>query len=452
VAPTGLARPAQSGYAPSAYSGSGFLGTIREPFTGAWQMNKECTAQTALAFSGVYSCVMTIADDVSKVPIMAREIDTNGIAAWRPDHWASRLFKRPNPFQTRLQFVQQYTIVKLLAGNVYVVFLRDLSNRPVSMFILDPRTVAPFVTWEGEVYYQVNSAGANSNALAQLDPDLPLLAATDVLHDRMATVFHPLIGVSPLFAAGASASAGFSIIQNSKSFFQNMSRASGVLTAPGKISKETAERMAEKWKANFTSGNIGQVAVLGDGLKWEALTMTAADAQLIDILRWTIEDVARVFRVPLFMLGDLSKVSYKNSEQLARTYYQSTLQWHYESIEIAFDKFFDFGPSMYMEFDLDTLFRTEIDTRFQAYQVAINAGINSVNEIRAKENYPPVKGGDEPRVQMQYVPLSQALEPPAPPAPIVPPPNADAPSAAGGEPSDSQAGGGTQDPAKEPTA
>jgi len=126
----------------------------------------------------------------------------------------------------------------------------------------------------------------------------------------------------------------------------------------------------------------------------------------------------------------LSKVSYKNSEQLARTYYQSTLQWHYEAIEIAFDKFFDFGPSMYMEFDLDTLFRTEIDTRFAAYQIAINAGINSVNEIRAKENYPPVKGGAEPRVQMQYVPLSQALEPVAPPAPAPAPepdPPADAP-------------------------
>jgi HK97 family phage portal protein len=392
--------------------GAGFVGTIREPHAGAWQQNKELTAQTALAFSGVYACTSTIADDISKLPLKLRERDENGIAFWREDHWASRLFKKPNAHQTRLQFLQQYAICKLLTGNVYVIFARDDRFVPVAMYILDPRGVTPYISDAGEVYYQITNAAGNTNTVATVSQDQPLIPATDILHDRMMSVYHPLIGVSPLFAAAAAAQAGNSIIQNAKAFFANMARASGILTAPGKISRETAERLADKWRNNFTQGNIGQVAVLGDGMKWEPMTVNAADAQLIEILRWTIEDVARNYRVPLFMLGDLTKVSYRNSEQLARTYYQSTLQWHLESIETAFDKYFGFGPSHYMEFDLDELFRTEMDTRFQAYQTAIGAGIMSINEARARENLGPVEGGEEPRVQMQYVPLSQALEQP----------------------------------------
>lgn len=419
-------RPAQD--ATSAQD-PGFMGVIREPFSGAWQMNKECNAQTALAFSGVYACVSTIADDVSKLPMRVRERDDRGIAYDRPDHWAARLFRRPNAFQTGLQFVQQYKTCKLLTGNVYVVFKYDDRQVPNEMHIVDPRTVTPFVTPEGSVYYRINQARSNSNALARLKESDYLFPASEVLHDRMTSVFHPLIGISPLFAAGASASAGYSIVQNSKAFFQNMARASGVLTAPGRVSRETAERLAGKWKENYSGGNTGNVAVLGDGLKWEPLSMTATDAQLIEQLRWSVEDVARVFRVPLFMLGDLSKVSYRNSEQLTRVYYQSTLQWHLESMEAAFDKFFGFTARTFLEFDLDSLFRTDADTRFKAYQSALAAGWTAINEVRAQENLPPVEGGEEPRVQMQYVPLSLANEPPAPEPVEETPPDEDDPDA-----------------------
>jgi len=397
-------------------TGGGFLGTVREPFSGAWQMNRECTSQTALAFSGVYACVSTIADDVAKIPMTCKQVDDHEIGLDAPDHWLPRLFRNPNPFQTRYQFVQQYVTCKLLTGNVYVVFKYDDRRVPTSMYLLDPRGVWPYITERGEVFYSLAQTRANGNALAQVPPsDVQgqyMIPAAEMLHDRQMCAFHPLLGVSPLFAAGTSAATGWAIVNNSKAFFSNMSRASGVLTAPGKVSKETAERLSTKWRENFSQGNIGSVAVLGDGLKWDPLAMNAADAQLIDQLRWTIEDIARVFRVPLFMLGDLTKVTYRNSEQLARLYYQSTLQPQLESIELVFDKFFGFSRRTYSEFDVDAaLFRTEIDTRFQAYQIALNSGVFSINEARAREGMEPVKGGEEPRVQMQYVPLSQATAP-----------------------------------------
>jgi len=414
---TGIQNRPPAATPASGDSGFGFTGLIREPFSGAWQMNKECTPGTALAFSGVYACVMTIADDISKLPMKVKEVDDRDIAVNKPDHWAVRLFRRPNHYQTGLQFVQQYVIGKLLAGAAFVVFEKDDRNVPVAMHLLDPRTTVPLVTPDGDIYYRVGVSNSNGNQLAGISKSDVILSARDVLHDRMATVFHPLIGVSPLFAAGASAQAGNSILQNSKAFFANMSRASGTLTAPGKISKETAERLAAKWKQNFSAGNVGQVAVLGDGMKWEPMVMTAVDAQLIEQLRWSVEDIARVFRVPMFMLGDLSKVTYRNSEQLTRLYYQSTLQWHLESIESVFDKFFGFTARTFLEFDLDALFRTDSETRFKVHQTALAGGWESINEVRKDENLPPVEGGDEPRIQMQYVPLSKANEPPPAPAP-----------------------------------
>jgi phage portal protein BeeE len=183
-----------------------------------------------------------------------------------------------------------------------------------------------------------------------------------------------------------------------------------VLTAPGKIGKVTAERLKDQWEENYSRGNFGRTAILGDGLEYKPLTINATDAQLIEQLRWSSEDVARVYRVPAFMLGDLTKVSYRNSEQMARTYYQGCLQYHLEAIELAFEKAFELSNDQHIEFDLESLFRMEIDTRFKAYETGIRSGFMTINNVRAKEGLPPVPGGDEPLVQMQYVPLSVSVE------------------------------------------
>jgi hypothetical protein len=109
------------------------------------------------------------------------------------------------------------------------------------------------------------------------------------------------------------------------------------------------------------------------------------------------------------MLGDLSKVTYRNSEQLQRTYYSGCLQLHLEALESRLREGFELDDAHFVEFDLDNLFRTEIDTRFDAYQKAINAGFYTINDARTREDMPPVEGGDEPLVQAQYRPLSAAI-------------------------------------------
>src|SRR5690606_8918055 len=117
------------------------------------------------------------------------------------------------------------------------------------------------------------------------------IPASEIIHDRWNTLYHPLVGLSPVYAVGINALAGRKIIANSAKFFANGAQPSGVLTALGAISDDTAARLKEHWETNYTGDKVGRVAVLGDGLKYEQMTMTATDAQLIEQLKWTAETV-----------------------------------------------------------------------------------------------------------------------------------------------------------------
>jgi HK97 family phage portal protein len=221
---------------------------------------------------------------------------------------------------------------------------------------------------------------------------------------------------------------GLHIQSNSQKLFSNASRPGGVLTAPGRISKDTAQRLKDEWDNSYSGERFGKTAVLPEGLKWESMTMTAEDAELIAQLRWSVEDVGRAFRVPPFMLGDTSKTTYRNSEQLGRMYLTGCLGFQLEALEKRFMRAFEFPDDWELKFDLSTLLRAEIDVRFTAYTQALQAGWMTPNEVRAGEGLEPVEGGDEPHLQSQYVPLSQSGKTPpggAPPAPDNPPPEPD---------------------------
>ena len=306
----------------------------------------------------------------------------------------------------------------LFQGNTYCYCgKRNGRGEIVEMHVLNPYRTKVLIADNGEIFYE-----CAEDFLAGIAPGT-IVPERDMIHHRLPLLpGFPLIGVTPVFAAAASSAVGLKILQNSQQFFANSSRPSGFLSAPGKVSEPTANRLAVEWDENYKGERYGKTALLPEGLKWEPVTITAQDAQLIEQLRWSVEDVARVFRVPPFMLGDMSKVTYRNVETLMRVYLNECLAYYIETIEERFERAFDFPPTFSVKFDLSQLLRVETDVRFAAYQTALNAGWQTVNEVRSQEGLAPVKGGDEPRVQMQYVPLSTAdgtqTTPPAPaPAP-----------------------------------
>jgi HK97 family phage portal protein len=413
--------PANSVYWPGSGGVTAWGNGDRGP-PGSWQMNANGPhrGMELLAFSAVYACVNTIASDISKLPIQVYEVDleTGARSLRRRDYYAL-LMREPNRYQTAADFMFSFVQSYLLQGNTYAYCgKRNKRGEIEELHVLKPMSVKPLIGDDGSVFYDVGE-----DYLAGLRINDQRLSERDVIHHRLPLLpGYPLVGVTPIFAAAASSALGLKILTDSQQFFGNASRPSGLLSSEQHMSKDIIDRYKQEWDEAYRGAEFGKTAILTGGMKWQPLTITAQDAQLIEQLRYSVEDVARVFRVPPFMLGDMSKVSYRNTEQLGRMYLSNCIGFHLEHIEQRLARAFDFPPNFEIRFDLSGFLRTEMDVRFTAYQQALTAGWISANEVRAQEGLEPVDGGDEPRVQMQYVPLSQADGPPPVAAPPEPPP------------------------------
>ncbi|HKV17359.1 MAG TPA: phage portal protein [Reyranella sp.] len=384
---------------------------------GSWQMNANAPHRGVelIAFSAVYACVNTIAADIAKLPVEIFEVDLDdGARTVRRRDYYAELFRRPNDYQTGADFLQVFVQSYLLQGNTYCwIAKRNGRGEPAELHVLNPHKVKVLITEGGQIFYE-----CAEDFLAGIVPN-QVIPERDMVHHRLPLLpGYPLVGVTPIFAAAASSALGIQILRDSQTFFGNASRPAGLLSSEQHISDDLAKRYQQEWDDAYRGRDIGKTAVLGGGMKWQPLTITAQDAQLIEQLRYSVEDVARVFRVPPFMLGDMSKVTYRNTEMMQRAYLSGCLSWHLEALQQRFEYAFSFEPQFQIRFDLSAMLRTEIDVRYAAYQQGLAGGWLAPNEVRAQEGLPPAEGGDEPRMQSQYVPLSQASEPPADPAPV----------------------------------
>ena len=383
------------------------FGTVGEPFPGAWQKNIEIRLENVLTFSTVYACVTLIASDIGKLHLRYVVKDENGI--WMPKESPSfsPVLRKPNHYQIRQKFIEQWITSKLINGNTYVLKERDERNVVTKLYVLDPCLVKPLVATNGDVFYQLNTnllAGITTAQFEGVDNRTLVVPASEVIHDVMVPLYHPLCGVSPITACGLAAMQGLRIQEQSVKFFENGSRPGGVLTAPGLIEDATAKRIKEHWDNNFSGANSGKVAVLGDGLTYSQMQVSAVDADLINQLKMSSEQVCSAFHVPAFMVNVGPPPSYNNIEALYQQYYSQCLQTLMESIEVLLDYGLGLlGPdqSSGTEFDLDDLLKMDTSTQYKTYGDGISRGLLSPNEARKKLGLPPVPGGDSPFLQQQ---------------------------------------------------
>lgn len=385
--------------------------TVFESYAGAWQSNVRVDQTSAGSYWAVFACVTLIAKDISKLPATVMQRDRNkGIfvpTLLRP------VLRKPNHYQTRLEFFFCWIMSQLLNGNTYILKQRDEKGFVVKLYVLDPNRVTPLVATDGSVYYQLQSDNLPGIETGVTVP------ASEIIHDRMYTIYHPLVGVSPIYACGVAAMQGLAIQENSAKFFQNMSRPSGMLTAPGAISSETAGRLKEAWETNFSAANIGRLAVLGDGLKYEAMTINAVDAQLIEQLKMTGEMVAACYHVPGYKIGVGPMPTVNNTATLNQQYYDQCLQYLVEKMEQRLDEGLEIDVPYETWLDLSGLLRMDPSARYDSHAKAIAGGWMSPNEARREEDLAPVTGGDTPYMQIQNYSLAalshrdeQALKPP----------------------------------------
>lgn len=315
----------------------------------------------------------------------------------------SNFLRYPNSYQTRSDFMLNIIKQLLYNGNAYAVGIRDDRDQIISTHIVDSRGTQPYIEPETkEIFY-----GIGHNPLLDSLPEM-LVPQRDVVHLRLYTPRHPLIGVSPIENLAASIAANNAILGHQATFFSNMSRPSGVLTTDEKLNKEQMMMLREAWESQSQGINSGRIPILSSGLGWQSMSINSQDSQLIDAYRMGIEEIARAFRVPLPLIGDNRNNTYNNVEQLINSWLAMGLGFLLEHIERSFDRYFEIPEDEHINYDTDVLMRTDFQGRIEALSKAVTNGIYSPNEAREKEKLDAVEYGEEPRVQAQNVPLSAA--------------------------------------------
>lgn len=376
--------------------GSWWWPIIREPYPGAWQRNVELRAESIVTYFAVYACISLISTDVGKLRLRLTAKDSSGLWQEITSPAFSPVLSKPNHFQTRNKFIEQWIVSKLIHGNTYVFKERDNRNVVVGLYVLDPVRIKALVAPDGSVFYELSSDNLSGLEEAITVP------ASEIIHDVMVPLFHPLCGVSPLLAAALPAAQGLNIQRSSSQFFSRGSRPGGILTSPHTIDEVYAANLKDKWEQSFSGDNAGRVAILGDGLKFESMGIPAEEAQLIEQLKWTGENVCSVFHVPSYMIGITPPPAYNNVEALTQVYYSQCLQHLLESVESLLDEGLGLSALDYhVEFNLQDLLKMDTSTLVKTTADGVKAGIFSPNEARAKFNLAPTEGGESPYLQQQ---------------------------------------------------
>lgn len=383
--------------------GRGGWFSILEPFAGAWQRNIEVDAETVMAHYAVFSCVTLISSDIGKMRVTVKKLN-GGVWLETPSAMPVVL-KKPNGFQTWQQFMEQWMLSKNSNGNTYVLKIKNAQGELTEMRILNPRNVTPLIAQDGSsaVFYQVNP-----EPLDGLETNEVIIPAREIIHDRFNCIYHPLVGLPPIFASGLAAMHGHSILEDSAQFFKNGGRPGGVITVPGNVSSDKIKEIKATWEAGYSGANAGKTAVLADGMGYTANNSSkAADNQVVEQLNLGAAIVASTYHVPLYKLSIPGATpSYDNIEALEQQYYAQALQPHIEAIETLLDEAFGYDAKTGVEFDLNTLLRMDTSRRYDAASKAIAGGWMSPNEARKKDNLPPVAGGESPMIQQQNYSLA----------------------------------------------
>ncbi|HZH10553.1 MAG TPA: phage portal protein [Microvirga sp.] len=373
--------------------GRGGWWRIFESYAGAWQQNVEVKYDSVLSNHADFACRTLIASDIAKLRIKLVQKDADGIWAETTNPAYSPVLRKPNHFQNRMQFIESWVLSKLQRGNTVALKQRDGRGVVKALYVLDWTLVTPLVADDGSVFYDLKT-----DHLAGL-PASVTVPAREVIHDRFNCFFHPLIGLSPIFAGGLAATQGLAIQNDSTLFFQNGAQPGGILTAPGAISDETAKRLKEHWDTNFAGKNSGKVAVLGDGLKYEAMKAKAVDSQLIEQLKWSAEVVCSTYHVPPYKIGVGQMPTYNNIQSLNVEYYAQCLQVLIEAIELCLDEGLGMGENIGTEFDTDNLLRMDSVTQMDVLEKA--KSVMTLDERRKRLELKKVPGGNTIYLQQQ---------------------------------------------------
>lgn len=380
------------------------------------------TPFTSLQASTVYACVRMISQDMAMLkPFIRRELPSGGYRR-EQQHPLNKLFRRPNRWQTRFEFVSYMLTSLCLRGNAFIVVERDRDANPIELVPIAPDRATIMLTDDGELWYRINSRRLGYGLV--VPPD-------DMIHLKNISM-DSYVGVSPIAIAQDVIGLALATQQHGGILFRQGGQIGGVISHPGKLSKEASDRIANSWRETHSGvQNAHKAAILEEGMKFDKIAITNEEAQFIESRRFSVLEIGRLYGVPPHRLGELDKATLNNIEQQNQQYVDGALKPIAESVEQLFNHhllFEDERSFLECKFDFDDMTRSDLLTRYQAYQVGTLNGWLSRNEVRARENMNPIEDGhgDDYRVPLNTaVPSDNLAQTTAAPAE-----SATAPSAA----------------------
>jgi HK97 family phage portal protein len=355
---------------------------------------------SALMIAAVHNAVSLISQDVASLPCGVYKRLPDGGAQRYPGHPLNKVLRdSANPETTAFECLAALLVNLLLSGNGFCEVVRDALGRPAQLWNLTSDRVIPERDGSGALRYRVrNGAGVDT-----------FTSASDMIHIKGLSV-DGLIGYDTVSLARETLGLALAAERSGAKFFSQGAQIGGVL-AHGTMSEQAQINLRKAIESRYAgSDNAGKMLLVPPGSTFTGTTTTARDAQLMELRLYLVREVARFYKLPVSMLGDLERSTFSNHSEEKLSYFTSCLRPLLVRIEQEFSMKLlseTERPLLRVEFNTNAFLRSDSSARGDFYSLMLQNGAMSVNEVRALENLPPVPGGDTPRVPMNTEPVSQ---------------------------------------------
>ena len=379
-------------------------------FMGGTTSGKAVTERSAMQMTAVYSCVRILSEAVAGLPLHLYRYGDNNSKVKALEHPLYRLLHdEPNPEMSSFVFRETLMTHLLLWGNAYAQIIRNGKGEVIALYPLMPNKMTVDRDSNGRLYYRYQH---DSDEAKTMENSSVILSPADVLHIP-GLGFDGLVGYSPIAMAKNAIGMAIACEEYGAKFFANGAAPGGVLEHPGTI--KDPQRVRESWQSTFGgSGNANKIAVLEEGMKYTPIGISPEQAQFLETRKFQINEIARIFRVPPHMVGDLEKSSFSNIEQQSLEFVKYTLdpwviRWEQSLQRSLFS--FEEKQKYFFKFNVEGLLRGDYQSRMNGYATARQNGWMSANDIRELENLdriPAEDGGDLYLVNGNMLPLASA--------------------------------------------
>lgn len=356
-------------------------------FFGSTPSGKTVNERTAMQTTAVYACVRILSETIASLPLHLYKYTDNGKEKFIEHPLYYLLHDEPNPEMTSFVFRETLMSHLLLWGNAYAQIIRDGRGQVIALYPLLPDKMTVDRTSNGQLYYEYHT-----------DKGVFVLSNEDVLHIP-GLGFDGLIGYSPIAMAKNAIGMAIATEEYGASFFANGANPGGVLEHPGVV--KDPKKIRDSWNAVYQgSSNAHRIAVLEEGMKFQQIGIPPEQAQFLETRKFQLNEIARLFRIPPHMVGDLEKSSFSNIEQQSLEFVKYTLDPWVIRWEMAMQKALLLPSEKnthFIKFNVDGLLRGDYQSRMTGYSIGRQNGWLSANDIRELENMNPISeelGGD----------------------------------------------------------